>query len=227
MNADGSGNRQLTFTGDRQERQPSVSPDGQHIVFLMYYSGLSSIWRMGINGGGAKELVRNIAPFAEPVFSQDSQWVYYNAPDERTTRSFWKVSFEGGQPVKVRDNHLCRMSRDGKLLACSYIEAVAEADTKLVIVNAADGDVVQTLKWPGDTNAVYWSPDAQGLDYIANREGVPNIYRLTLATGKEQRLTDWQVQSPLWHFAWSADGKQLAVVRDTHTTELLLIENFK
>lgn len=227
MNADGSGNRQLTFTVDRHEHQPSISPDGRHIVFLMFHSGLRSIWRMGIDGGGAKELVRNVGRFAEPHVSPDSQWVYYNSRDTSGNSTFWKVAFEGGEPVRVRENHSCRLSRDGKLFACAYRDSAPEAEVKLLVVTAADGNVVRTLNWPGDTDAVFWSPDAQGFDFIADREGVPNLYRLTIATGKEQKLTDWQTPAPLWHFASSIDGRQLSVVRDNNTVELLLIQNFR
>jgi hypothetical protein len=57
---------------------------------------------------------------------------------------------------------------------------------QLQIVTAADGNIIRTLKWPGDTDAVFSSPDAQALDFIADHDGLPNIYRLTIATGKEQ-----------------------------------------
>ena len=227
MNADGSGNRQLTFTADRHEHQPSISRDGRHIVFLMFHSGLRSIWRMGMDGGGAKELVRNVGALAEPHLSPDSQWVYYNSRDTSGIPTFWKVSFEGGEPVRVREKHSCRLSRDGKLLACAYRESAPEAEVKLLVITAADGNVVRTLNWPGNTDAVFWSPDAQGFDFVAEREGVSNLYRLTVATGKEQKLTDWQTPAALWHFASSIDGRQLAVVRDNNTVELLLIQNFR
>ena len=227
MNADGSGNRQLTFTADRHEHQPAISPDGRYLVFLMFHSGLRSIWRMGIDGGGAKELVRNVGEFAEPRISPDSQWVYYNLRDESGLPAFWKVSVEGGEPVKVREKSYCRMSRDDKLLACAVREPAPDAEVQLQIITAADGKIVRTLKWPGDTDAVFWSPDAQGLDFIADRDGLPNIYRLTIATGKEQKLTEWQTPALLRHFAASNDSQQLAVVRDTRTTEILLIQNFR
>ncbi|HEU4869301.1 MAG TPA: protein kinase [Pyrinomonadaceae bacterium] len=227
MNADGSGNRRLTFTGDRHEHEPSVSPDGRHIVFLMFHSGLRTIWRMGIDGGGAKELARNVGEYAEPFVSPDSQWVYYNSRDENNLPAFWKVSFEGGQPMKVREKSSCRMSRDGKLLACAFRDTAPDAEVQLQIITTADGNIVRTLKWPGDTDAVFWSPDSQGLDFIADRDGLPNIYRVAIATGKEQKLTEWQTPASLWHFAASNDGQQLAVVRDTHTIELLLIQNFR
>jgi hypothetical protein len=50
---------------------------------------------------------------------------------------------------------------------------------------------------------------------------------LNLSTRREQKLTDWQTTAPLWWFAWSRDGKQLAVTRDTQTNHLVLIQNFR
>ena len=229
MNSDGTGNRQLTFTADRHDHQPSLSPDGRHVVYVVVHqAGLRSIWRMSMDGGGARELVRNVDQFADPQVSPDSRWVYYNSRDEAGHPCFWKVPFDGGQPVMVRAKTPCRLAPDGGRLACSYRDlAVADAITKLQIVPASGGDPTRTLDWPKDANALYWSPDGQSLDFIAERDGVPNVWRLSLASGREQRLTDWQTNVPLWWFAWSRDGKQLAVTRDTQTTHLVLIQNFR
>jgi serine/threonine protein kinase/Tol biopolymer transport system component len=227
MNADGTGNRQLTFTVDRHEHEPSLSHDGRHVVFLSFHAGLRNLWRMNIDGGGTKELVHNVDAFANPHLSPDSQWIFYNSRDETGNRAFWKVPFEGGQPVKVRDNTSCRLSRDGKWFICAHRDLVPESVPKLVVVSAESGDVTRMLDWPRGTNALYWSPDGQALDFIAERDGSTNIWRLPLAAGKEQKLTDWQVSSPLWHFAWSNDGRQLAITRDTHSKELVLIQNFR
>ena len=83
------------------------------------------------------------------------------------------------------------------------------------------------MDWPSGAGAVFWSPDGQAIDYIPEREGSSNIWRLSLASGKEQKLTDWQTLAASWHFAWSNDGRQLGVTRDTHTIELILIQNFR
>ena len=131
MNADGGGNRQLTFTPDRYEHQPSLSPDGRQIVYETFQAGLKSIWRMGIDGDGAKELVHNVSSYAEPVVSPDSKWVYYNSRDENGNPAFWKVPFDGGQPVKVREQSSCRLSHDGKLFACGYHDPSPDVSTKL------------------------------------------------------------------------------------------------
>jgi Tol biopolymer transport system component len=153
--------------------------------------------------------------------------VFYNSRDEAGNASFWKVSFDGGQPVKVRDKTPCHVSRDGTQLACVHRDLAPEAPFKVIIVPTAGGDPVRTLDWPKGTNSVHFSPDGQALDYIANREGVFNVWRMQLETGKEQKLTDWQTTEPLWAFAWSRDGRTLAITRDTGNNALLLIQNFR
>jgi serine/threonine protein kinase/roadblock/LC7 domain-containing protein len=228
MNADGSDNRQLTFTADRHEHQASLSPDGRHIVFMMFHSGLRSIWRMNMDGGDAQELVRNVSIFALPRFSPDGQWVYYNSRDENGNPSFFKVSFaDGGAPVKVREKTPCWLSPDAKWFACSYREPRANAFLKLELVSAATGETVRTLDWPKGTDVIYWSPDGQAIDYIAEREGLSNIWRMTLANGRERKLTDFQTPAQLYHFAWSNDARQLSITRDTNSEQLVLIQNFK
>ena len=228
MNSDGTGNRQLTFTPDRHELQPELSPDGRQVIFMTRYNpGLLAIWRMGLDGGGAKELVRNVDRFAEPHISPDSQWVFYNTRDEAGNPSFWKVAFEGGQPEKVREKTPCRLSPDSNWFVCRYREPVPEAPYKVIIVPAGGGEPTKTLDWPKGAEGLYWSPDGRAIDYIANREGIYNVWRTTLDGGKEQKLTDWQTTDPLWAFAWSRDGRNLAITRDTGKNALLLIQNFR
>jgi Tol biopolymer transport system component len=227
MNADGTGSRQLTFTADRHEHQPSLSPDGRQLAFTMFQSGLRSIWLMNIDGGGAKELVRNISGFANPTFSPDAQWIYYNSRDENGNPSFWKVSVDGGQPVKVREKTPCRLSNDAKWFACSYREPRVDAFLKLYVVSAATGETVRTLDWPKGAETVSWSPDGQAVDYIAERDGISNVWRMTLTNGRELKLTDFQTPAQLYHFAWSNDARQLSITRDTNNDQLILIQNFR
>ena len=180
-----------------------------------------------MDGGGAKELVRNVGQFAAPRVSPDSRWVFYNARDETGAPAFWKVPFDGGEPVKVREKTPCHPSPDGKWFVCAQDAPGPDATLKAPVVPAAGGDPVHTLDWPKDADALWLSPDGQALDFIATRDGVPNIWRLHLASGREQKLTDWQESAPLWWLAWSRDGRQLAVTRDTQANHLVPIQNFR
>ena len=226
MNADGTGNRQLTFSADRHEHGPTLSPDGRQLVFMTLQEPLESIWRMNLDGSGATELVRNVDSYADPHFSPDGKWVYYSSRDEKSNRAFWKVSVDGGEPVKVRDTK-CRLSPDGKQFACAYRDMSPEALAKLLIVSAERGETIHTFDWPEGTTAVFWSPDGKSVDYMAEREGVMNVWRLPLTGGKEQKLTDWQTPAAIWYLAWSRDGRQLALTRDTRRDQLILIQNFR
>ena len=227
MNADGTGSRQLTFSDDRHETWPTLTPDGRQIVFMTTHESIRSLWRMNIDGGGAVELVRNVDNLAEPQVSPDGKWIYYNSRDEKSNRAFLRISLDGGQPEKVRDNTMCRLSPDGKLFVCSHRALAPEALAKLLVVSAESGEVIRTLDWPDGVNALYWSPDGQAIDYMAEREGLSNIWRLPVTGGKEQKLTDWQTPATIWYLAWSRDGRQLAVTRDSRKDQLILIQNFR
>jgi len=227
MNADGTGSRQLTFTADRHESEPALSPDGRQVVFEIFESGLRSLSRMNMDGGGPTTLVPNVDQFSYPRVSPDGRWVFYNSRNESGHDAFWKVPFEGGAPVKVRDDVRCKLSPDGGRLGCYYIQPVPNSTRTFIIVPAEGGDPLQTLDVPQDSTYMDWSPDGRAIDFIAGREGADNIYRLPIGGGKEQKLTDWQAPTSLWYFAWSPDGKQLSVVRDSTTADLVLIQNFK
>ena len=227
MNADGTGSRQLTFTPDRHEVSPALSPDGRQVVYITILESIRSIWRMNMDGSGSTELVHNVDSEAEPHVSRDGKWVYYNSRDETSDRAFRRVSLNGGQPEIVREKTTCRLSPDDKSFLCAYRDAAPEALAKLLVVSAESGDVIRTLNWPEGSNGFFWSPDSQALDYIAEREGQANIWRLPLNGGKEQKLTDWQTTAALWHLAWSRDSHQLAITRETRRNQLILIQNFR
>ena len=157
----------------------------------------------------------------------DLKWVFYNSRDDKGNPTFWKVPFDGGDPVKAREKTSCRLSPDAKWFLCIYRDFAPDAPLKVLVVPALGGDPVRTLDWPQNTNSVYWSPDGQAFDYIAERDGMTNVWRMPLAGGKEQKLTDWQTAAEVWDFAWSKDPATLAVTRDNENNELILIENFR
>jgi protease II len=77
---------------------------------------------------------------------------------------------------------------------------------------------------------VEFSPDGNTIYYVTTELGknVSRLYRVPVIGGDPQKLiNDWQPPTSLWHFAWSRDGKQLAIVGDSTTTDLLLIQNFR
>jgi serine/threonine protein kinase len=71
------------------------------------------------------------------------------------------------------------------------------------------------------------SPDGQAVDYVVRREGASGLRRLPLAPGgRPRQLADLKTYFINW-YAWSFDGRQLAVARGNPITDMILIKDFK
>jgi Tol biopolymer transport system component len=228
-NADGTGARQLTFEPNA-DGYPAVSPDGRFIVFMTNRSVGWSLWRMNADGSEARELVRNIDQHAQPEVAPDSRWVFYASEDSAGKDGLWKVSAEGGAPVKVLEKTVGSpsISPDGRQLAAFYRDPEPNSPLKILIMPAEGGEPLRTLDTPPGMSPMRlrWSPDGQAVDIIVTREEASNLWRLPLAGGKPRQLTDWKTDLTYW-FAWSRDGRTLAVSRGNETLDLVLIENFR
>jgi serine/threonine protein kinase len=227
MNSDGSGQRQLTFGTDANSL-PSVSPDGRYIVFETNRSVGWSIWRMNIDGSGAKELMRNIDQNSHPQVSNDSQWVYYSNSDAASNHVAWRVSIEGGTPQQLtrKDAGPAILSPDGKFLFYYYRENVEGAQAQIEIVPSTGGEPTTVLHAAKFSRSVGWSPDGKAIVYEKDENNVSNLWSIPLDGSKERQLTNWPSEQIFW-FAWSRDGKQLAVARGHVSSDLLLIKDFR
>ena len=82
----------------------------------------------------------------------------------------------------------------------------------------ADSSALVTVQTEG-ASSVWVSP--QG-----NTGGVSNIWSLPLDGGKPVQLTDFKTDQNFW-YAFSRDGKQLALSRGTETSDAILIRDFR
>jgi eukaryotic-like serine/threonine-protein kinase len=216
MDADGSHQKQLT-TGSRANYNPSVSADGRYIVFISDRTGMYHIWRMNTDGSNPKQLTNGPDERVRPDCSPDNQWVIY-APLSGTA---WKAPIDGGDPVQLTDHFLHGpvISPDGKLIAGFYW---VEGGGKTAIYPFAGGQLIKSLDiW----NFVRWAPDGRSLAYIDLHDPA-NIYSQPIDGGQPVRLTDFK-DGRIFNFAWSRDGKQLALARGTMSSDVVLIKDFR
>lgn len=229
MNADGSGQQQLTADAG-VNAHPSVSPDGRQIVFASNRAGTFNIWRMDIDGGNPVRLTSGGGE-KFPSWSSDGRWVVYNSvsPDE-SLYSLWKVSADGGEPALLTDKDSERpaVSPDGKRVASFHRDANAGNEYSVVVTPFDGGPPERTFAVPQDVVPLpfmRWSPDGQSLTYTANRDGISNIWTQPLSGGPAKQLTDFKSEGRL-RFDWSRDGKQLVLSRHVWTSDLVLLRNF-
>ncbi len=216
--ADGTENKQLSISA-RRNRQPAVSPDGRYIVWQSNREK-NNIWRMDIDGGNPKLLTSGGADYS-PQVSPDGRWLVY---EQRTPGGYlWKVPMEGGQPVQLTDKPAISpvVSPDGEFIACYF-----RGDTQLAVIPAAGGPPIRRFSIPNNDDPIQWMPNSRAIVYIRTMNGVSNLWVQPLAGGESRRLTDFTDQR-IFNFAWSRDGKRLALSRGTINSDVVLITGFR
>ncbi len=227
MNADGTGQRQLTV-GSRSNYGPSVSADGRYIIFVSNRAGEHfNVWRMDLDGANPKQLTSGPGEnFAHPT--PDGRWVVYATLGTGSLGRVWKVPIDGGEPVAITDapSSWPFVSPDGKSVACVY-NLNQGAQTKLAVVPIDGGPPTKLFDFEQTFRAnVVWMPDNRGLAYLDARTGTVNVWMQPLGGGKPVQLTDFKTDG-VAAFDYSRDAKQLVAARSAETTGVVLLRDFR
>jgi Tol biopolymer transport system component len=115
----GHNNRQLTNGGG--ENQPSVTPDGNWVVYTSLAKERNSLWKISTDGGQPIQLTRDVIT-VRPVVSPDGTMIACTYRMDETDR--WKIAilpFTGGLPLMTFAlpqpyNQIIRWTSDSKAL---------------------------------------------------------------------------------------------------------------
>jgi Tol biopolymer transport system component/predicted Ser/Thr protein kinase len=230
MNADGTGQMQLTTGAKGFDVDPSGTADGRYIVFGSNRTGAEHIWRMDIDGGNQKQLTFG-AVERSPHCSPDSNWIVYNSW-ESGKAAVWKIPVDGGTPVQITDIACFSpaVSPDGKLIACN-----SETPPQRLIIPFASGKPIRAFDLPQPRFAVHGSPwtlDGRALTYLDVHNDALNIWSQPIDGTSPKQLTNLKSEQgkpnlSLGNYAWSADGGQLAFVHIESRAEVVLIRDLK
>ena len=217
MNADGSEQKLLIEGG----ALPHCSRDGRHIFFESERSETKQIWRADADGSNVKQLT-NGSGVETFTLTPDGRWVIYSlyAP------SIWKVSVDGGPPIKVADGSAfsLEVSPDGKFLAYAGLDPETTRE-RLTVVTFDGGAVVKKLDFPVTARTKFrWTPDSRAFIYIDARGDVANLWRMPIEGGEPEQITDFKSDN-INFFAYSRDGKQLALLRGNQKRDALMISD--
>jgi eukaryotic-like serine/threonine-protein kinase len=234
MNEDTTNARQLTTEVKSIFMNPAISPDGRYIVFSSKQAGMARIWRMDADGKNIIQLTKdkpNTGDF-NPQITPDGKTVVYNeyASGNNGASSFMKVSIDGGESSVVYQNDQFNVntqviSPDGKYIAYNSYQQ-SNFDRKLRVASFEGNSFGQIAKEFSTEliNSFVWSPDSKSLTFLSSRGGVQNLWRLPLDGSAPQPLTEFK-SGRIFNYAWSADGKNLLIVRGTVTNDLILIRD--
>jgi dipeptidyl aminopeptidase/acylaminoacyl peptidase len=211
INSDGSGHRPLT-TGARNVSSPTLSPDGSRIAYVDRDDLGSELFLRFLDGGEVAQLTRGSETPKNLSWSRDGRWIAFSmrVPVEAPTMGRLPKAPEGAEwapPPVVVDRVVYRNDGAGNRPQAFY---------QLFVVSADGGALRQLTDGPFDHDgAIDWSADGRFLYFSANRNDDraldvvnSNIYRLKIASGEIEQLTD--SPGPEGSLSVSPDGAQLA-----------------
>lgn len=210
------------------EAYPKFSPDGRWIAFASARWGNYDIYVIPSDGGKARRLTfHHYADYPE-CWSPDSKHIYFHA-GHYGSYDLYRVGLEGGTPVRLTNTYrqreyYCCVSPDGSRVAfClnghggGYYRKIYHGSLQSDIWTARLGnpisDFVQVTSsdffefWP------LWSADGKSLYYVSHESGCPNLCRISLKTGKTERLTDYNTTG-VYFPTISADGGTIVFEHD-------------
>ncbi len=193
---------------------PQVTADGRTIVFTRQPN--DGLYRTNTDGSGVTRLADGQA--VNPQISPDGKMVYFIS--RRTAvQSLWEVPLAGGQLREVVPRFVAtgsvRVSPDGKQIL--FGTGVVDGKSATMVCDLPDCTNPRDALRRGR-----WTPDGRGLAYAEKG----NIWVQSLDGGQPRQLTKFTDQE-ITDFAWSPDGKRLAVSRRTDLADVVLIKGVK
>jgi WD40 repeat protein len=166
-----------------------------------------------------------------PVCSPDGKWIFFRRLGIADMTSIWRVPAGGGEPIKMSDEYAYypAVSPDGNWVA---FFSPSEKKVRLLVIPSTGGAPVKTFDVAPETDylifteIVPWTADGRYLTYIKNQGDTSNIWGQPFAGGAPRRLTNFDSQR-IFSFAWSPDGKQLAVARGQYNRQIVLLSDFR
>ena len=199
---------------------PSATSDGRTIVFSL--GSERTLWKADADGRNRAQLVPGEA--GEPHIAGDRYVVFLSTRSGQQT--VWMVPIDGSrEPTEIAKEFASGIdvSPDGR----SLLFTTQDRDNRaaLVICELPTCTSRQTIA-PPDGNQFRWGPDGRSIAYrdAATRT---NLWLQPLDGSASYQLTHFGTDRTINDFAWSHDGKRLAVARESVRNDIVLFKGLR
>jgi Tol biopolymer transport system component len=203
----------------------AATPDGRTVVFAGLAETGSGLFKADADGRNIVTLFHPGIAVA-PVITPDGQNVVFG-----TLQGLMMMPIGGGpkqiaQPVTgARTSEGSDLSPDGKSIAI-----VSRQEDQKLVLNVCDFPVCasrRTTMMPRSVpGSVRWTPDGRGIAYV-DGDAQTNLWVQPLDGAPAYQLTHFTDGRTIPSFAWSRDGKRLAVARETVVNDIVMFKGLK
>ena len=232
---DGSNRTRLLEHDDLVFAPNACGPGDLVVISRVLENNSPNLWRLNTATGELKQLTSG-KDEEKGYCTPDGKWVVFNGtlPNDPLPHIL-KIPIDGGTPVDLArgTQFSAPISPDGKWIAYGKTEGQgANAKSKIVLQSLQDGSIVKeiqlspTFTW----TQLAWAPGGRALTFVHNTTGsVQNVYLQPLDGGPPVQLTHFDSEpASLPSYAWSPDGKKLAITRARYNnTDVVLFSGFK
>lgn len=154
----------------------------------------------------------------------DDKWIVFISI-ESGKRLLHKMSIDGREDTILSEigvyPNAPALSPDGKWIAFGFVDPVRH-DYRLAIIPFGGGNPTTTFDVPSVTR-IEWTRDGKALTYVALQDGADNLWEQPVVGGPPRRVTNFK-QGRIFRFAWSWDGRLLAMARGEETSDIIALQ---
>jgi Tol biopolymer transport system component/DNA-binding winged helix-turn-helix (wHTH) protein len=202
---------------------PRWSPDSKTIAFDSRLDERGAIFTVLADGGTARPLVHENSENLVPSYSRDGRWIYFGS-DRGGDWQLWKVSVEGGSPMKVtqRGGFAAMEGPDGYLYYA--LNRFPNPEIWRVPIGGA-GETQVSPKIVPRTWAS-WAVAPTGIYFVEDTLDAGPVLSFYDFSKKEIRRIAQLEKAPFW-LSVSADGSTLFMdMANQEESSIMMLENF-
>ena len=196
---------------------PAATSDGRTIVFRSTDGKRPGIWKADADG-------RNLVPLvpgprlSAPIVTADDRFVVYRGEKQ----SPWIVPIAGGAATQITD---VAVGFRGFDVSPDGAQLVLRSGDQLTLAVCALPDCSEPRPLPPVGGMVRWTPDGRGIAYAGF--DATNLWVQPIDGGAARQLTHFTDSRPIGDFRWSRDGKRLAIVRVSVSSDIVLFRGLR
>ncbi|HLO00211.1 MAG TPA: protein kinase [Pyrinomonadaceae bacterium] len=223
MDADGKNPTQVNTNPETGSFWPNWFPEGNRIAYCA--NGAYMMRAIDLKTGRDEVLFESDQSMGWPRLSPDGKQFAFNSTRSGTI-NVWTIPVDGGQPRQLTfDKELMGFpcwSPDGRFIA---VEMKRGDDAHVAIMPVEGGAPVQLTATHGQDFVSTWSPDGTKVAFAGLRNGVWNLYWVSVKDKTEKKLTDYtKLNTYVRYPSWSPLGDKIVYEYSETTGNIWLME---